>query len=181
MPTDAARLLSAATFAASKHADQRRKNVAASPYINHPLAVATVLANEGEVNDIELLTAALLHDTVEDTETTPSEIESLFGDEVCRLVAEVTDDKSLPKERRKQLQIESAMHKSNRAKQLKIADKICNIRDIDGESPQSWELERKTQYLRWAQQVIDGCRGVNDKLDRLFDQVLRQAENRLRP
>lgn len=169
----------AASFAADKHRDQRRKDTGASPYINHPLAVAAVLANDGGVTDAELLTAALLHDTVEDTAASHDEIMELFGQEVGDLVAEVTDDKSLPKERRKQLQIENASHKSDRAKQLKIADKICNVRDIDAASPADWDADRKAQYLDWAICVVDGCRGVNQTLDQLFDQVMIEARDRL--
>ena len=179
MSNDISRLLLAATFAADKHRDQRRKNADASPYINHPLAVATVLANDGGVTDVELLTAALLHDTVEDTSTSHDEITELFGNEVSDLVSEVTDDKSLPKERRKQLQIENAPHKSDRAKQLKVADKICNVRDIDATSPANWDADRKAQYLDWAVRVIDGCRGVNQTLDQLFDQAITEARDRL--
>lgn len=179
MSNDVSRLLFAATFAAEKHRDQRRKSVNASPYINHPLAVAALLANAGGVNDVELLTAAVLHDTVEDTDTSLDEVREFFGKSVRDLVAEVTDDKSLPKERRKQLQIENAPHKSDRAKQLKIADKICNIGDIDATSPEDWDGDRKCRYLHWAVQVIQGCRGVNTALDQLFDQAISEARDRL--
>lgn len=125
-----AQLLKAIAFAADKHRDQRRKDAEASPYINHPIAVATVLATEGQVSDETTLIAAALHDTVEDTETTFTELDELFGPQVTALVREVTDDKSLKKTERKSLQVEHAAQSSNRAKQLKIADKICNIRDI---------------------------------------------------
>ena len=121
------------------------------------------------------MTAALLHHTVEDTVTSHDEITELFGKEVSDLVAEVTDDKSLPKQRRKQLQIENAPQKSDRAKQLKIADKICNVRDIDTTSPANWDADRKDQYLDWAVRVVDGCRGVNETLDQLFDQAITEA------
>ena len=123
--------------------------------------------------------AALLHDTVEDTETTFEEIERSFGADVRDLVAEVTDDKSLPKQRRKELQIENAPHKSDRAKQLKIADKTCNIRDIDAENPAGWEQERKVEYLRWAERVVEHCRGVNQELDEHFDEAIRNAREKL--
>jgi guanosine-3',5'-bis(diphosphate) 3'-pyrophosphohydrolase len=168
-------LLRAASFAAHKHRDQRRKDSVASPYINHPLVVATLLAVEGGVVDTELLVAALLHDTIEDTTTTDAEIESQFGAAVLALVREVTDDKSLPKARRKQLQIEHAPQLSTRAKQLKIADKISNVGDIDADSPTGWDLGRKTEYLYWAEQVAAGCRGVNHRLDQLFDGALAQS------
>lgn len=179
METVLARLLKAASFAADKHSDQRRKNVGASPYINHPLAVATCLANEVGVTDPELLAAALLHDTVEDTDTSLDELTACFGPTVSALVAEVTDDKSLPKARRKELQIEHAPHKSVQAKQLKIADKICNIRDLDHDSPVGWELARKIQYIDWAERVVAGCRGVNPALDQLFDFTVQAARSRL--
>ena len=172
-------LLHAATFAAEKHRDQRRKDVEASPYINHPLAVATLLAADGGVTDVELLTAALLHDTVEDTRTSREEISHHFGNAVSALVAEVTDDKALPKARRKELQVKNAPHKSERAKQLKLADKICNIRDLDADSPANWDVKRKAEYLNWAVRVIDGCRGVNASLEQLFDQAVLQARERL--
>ena len=140
---DPTRLLTALSFAADRHRDQRRKGAEASPYINHPIAVATVLATEGGVLDDEMLVAAILHDTVEDTKTTPAELHELFGPNVAALVRELTDDKSLPKQVRKQLQIEHAPQSSVRAKQLKIADKICNIRDVARTPPSAtcgWQI-----------------------------------------
>ena len=172
-------LLSAAAFAAKKHTEQRRKDVDASPYINHPIQVAALLADEGGVTDVVVLVAALLHDTVEDTHTSLDEIAGIFGPEVSGVVSEVTDDKSLEKQRRKQLQVENAPKKSDRAKQLKIADKICNIRDIDADSPAGWDFDRKDTYLRWANDVVNGCRNVNDALDQLFDEAIEHAEQRL--
>ena len=179
MSNDLARLLSAASFAARKHCNQRRKDVGEHPYINHPLDVAALLAQEGQVTDIDLLVAALLHDTVEDTETSWQELTDRFGTAVRDLVAEVTDDKSLPKQRRKELQIETAPHKSPAAKQIKLADKISNLRDIDADSPANWDRQRKIEYLDWAAQVIDGCRGVNARLEQLFDQTLAAARSRV--
>ena len=179
MKSSESKLLNALTFAANKHREQRRKNVEASPYINHPIEVATLLADDGAVTDTALLIAAILHDTVEDTRTSFDEIEEAFGKEVRDLVDEVTDDRSLPKQRRKQLQIESAPHKSDRAKQLKIADKVCNIRDIDSENPAGWELQRKAEYLNWAEQVVDPCRGINPALDGEFDRVVKAARSKL--
>jgi GTP diphosphokinase / guanosine-3',5'-bis(diphosphate) 3'-diphosphatase len=132
-----AHLLKAIAFAAEKHSGQRRKDVEASPYINHPIAVATVLATEGEVSDEVIFLAAALHDTVEDTKTTFEELEEHFGLEVTNLVRELTDDKSLEKMERKRLQIEHAPQSSNRAKQLKIADKICNIPSVNSVSAQT--------------------------------------------
>ena len=138
---DPSTLLRAACFAARKHRDQRRKDAPASPYINHPLAVANVLASEAGVKDESLLLAALLHDTVEDTQTTFEEIEEGYGEKVRRLVQEVTDDKKLPKQVRKDLQVQHAIVAAAAAKQLKIADKICNMRDIANNPPADWSRE----------------------------------------
>ncbi len=168
-------LLSALAFAANKHRDQRRKGAEASPYINHPIAVAAVLATEAGVVDEVLLIAAVLHDTIEDTNTTAEELEELFGGPVARLVSEVTDDKSLDKAERKQLQIRHAPTLSQRAKQLKIADKVCNVRDITEYPPTDWSLERRRAYLTWAEQVVAGCRGINRQLERVFDGAIREA------
>ena len=170
-----AELLKGISFAAEKHRRQHRKDAEASPYINHSIAVATVVAAEGNVADEAMLLAAILHDTVEDTKTTFAELEEHFGPEVAGLVRELTDDKSLEKAERKRLQIEHARNSSARAKQLKIADKICNVRDITTRPPAGWSLRRRQQYLRWSEQVVAGCRGVNSRLDQAFDQALASA------
>jgi len=172
-------LLKAIAFAADKHRRQRRKDAEASPYINHPIAVATVLASEGDVSDEATLLAAVLHDTVEDTQTTFVELEERFGSEVAGLVRELTDDKSLEKGERKRLQIEHARESSIHAKQVKIADKICNVRDITVSPPADWPLQRRREYLTWSEKVVAGCRGVNSKLDQVFDQALAQARTTL--
>jgi len=176
---DPATLLRALAFAAERHRRQRRKDAEASPYINHPIAVAAVLADAGHVADEALLVAAVLHDTVEDTETSFDEIAAQFGATVADLVREVSDDKSLPKERRKLLQIEHAAAASARAKQLKIADKICNLRDIASGPPAGWSVARCREYLDWAQAVVTGCRGVNVGLDGAFDEALARADRAL--
>jgi guanosine-3',5'-bis(diphosphate) 3'-pyrophosphohydrolase len=175
MQLNATKLLKAIAFAADKHRHQRRKDAEASPYINHPIAVAAVLAAEGDVSDEATLIAAALHDTVEDTQTTFVELEKHFGSEVAGLVRELTDDKSLEKTERKRLQIEHAKNSSIRAKQLKIADKICNIRDITDAPPVDWTLQRRRDYLAWSEQVVAGCRGVNAKLDEAFDHAIGRA------
>jgi len=168
-------LLRALAFAADKHRHQRRKGADESPYINHPIAVATVLAAEAVVADEVLLIAALLHDTLEDTDTTWAELENLFGASAALLVSEVTDDKSLDKAERKRRQIERASTLSVAAKQLTIADKICNVRDVGDSPPADWLLARRQEYLTWAEQVVAGCRGVNPKLDRVFDLAIERA------
>jgi guanosine-3',5'-bis(diphosphate) 3'-pyrophosphohydrolase len=164
-------VIRAAAFAAHKHRDQRRKDAGATPYINHPLGLARILAAEGGVSDVATLCAALLHDTIEDTETTPEELEGQFGAEIRRIVEEVTDDKALPKADRKRLQIEHAPHLSNKAKLVKLADKISNLRDVAHAPPRGWPLERRQEYFDWAKRVIDGLRGVHPELERAFDEA----------
>lgn len=168
-------MLRAIHFAADKHKDQRRKGVEASPYVNHPIEVAELLASVGQVRDLDLLQAAVLHDTVEDTETTPEELERAFGPRVRSIVAEVTDDKSLEKAERKRLQVEHAPHMSPEAKQLKLVDKICNVRDVAVHPPKGWDLVRRREYLDWTELVVKGCRDVNEALEREYDAALREA------
>jgi guanosine-3',5'-bis(diphosphate) 3'-pyrophosphohydrolase len=161
--------LKALAFAAHKHRDQRRKDAEASPYINHPIALADVLVNEGGVSDVEVLCAALLHDTVEDTDTTLDELESHFNRKIARIVAEVTDDKRLPKAERKRLQVEHAPALSPEAKLVKLADKICNLRDVSDRPPAQWSVERRREYFDWAKSVVDGVRGSHPALEAAFD------------
>jgi GTP diphosphokinase / guanosine-3',5'-bis(diphosphate) 3'-diphosphatase len=161
-------ILSALHFAAQKHAGQRRKDAAQTPYINHPIAIANLLAECG-VTEWDVLCAAILHDTLEDTETFVSELDSYFGVSVSTLVYEVTDDKSLPADERKLLQVEHAPNLSNGAKLIKIADKTCNVMDSSTLSPVGWTLGRKLAYNDWAMRVVNGCRGVNKQLEARFD------------
>jgi guanosine-3',5'-bis(diphosphate) 3'-pyrophosphohydrolase len=165
-------LLKALRFSAAKHRDQRRKDIPQSPYINHPIEVAETLWHAGGVRDTATLLAAILHDTIEDTQTTPEELESLFGPEVLGIVLECTDDKNQPKIERKRLQIEHAPHISEQAKLVKLADKICNIHDVFSSPPPDWPLVRKQEYLIWSQEVVAGLRGVNEGLESLYDQEL---------
>ena len=162
-------LLAAIAFAAHKHRDQRRKDAAASPYINHPIALAHLLATTGGVDDIVVLQAAILHDTVEDTETTYEELVQRFGGAVADVVAEVTDDKALPKTRRKELQVEHAPHKSREAALVKLADKTCNLLDVAHSPPAEWPLARRQDYFDWAKKVVDGLPPVNVALKAAFD------------
>jgi guanosine-3',5'-bis(diphosphate) 3'-pyrophosphohydrolase len=175
--------LKALQFAAYQHRDQRRKGSSRGPYINHPLAVVDILWQTGGVRDTTTLVAAVLHDTIEDTGATPEEVgmqvRKQFGDEVLALVLEVTDDKSLPKSERKRLQVVNAPHKSPRARQIKLADKISNVQEIAHDPPADWSFERRREYLEWTKQVIDGLRGQNPALEARYDQVLAEAQKML--
>ncbi len=165
-------LIKALTFAANKHRNQRRKNVDAFPYINHPISLVNILCNEVHITDVTVICAALLHDTVEDTETTAEELLAEFGREISDIVMEVTDDQTITvRQRRKQLQIEHASHISEQAKLLKLADKISNLRDLVDDPPATWNLSRRREYFDWAKQVIDQLRGTHPELEELFDQA----------
>ena len=166
-------LFRALAFAAHKHRDQRRKDAEASPYINHPIALAEVLAGEGGVADVEVLAAALLHDTIEDTDTSPEELQREFGERIAAMVAEVTDDKNLPKTERKRLQIVHAAGISQGAKLVKLADKICNLRDVADRPPAQWDRQRRQEYFEWAKRVIDQLRGAHPGLEATFDAAYR--------
>jgi len=172
MEKDLKLLLKALAFAAGKHRDQRRKDVGASPYINHPITLANVLCNEGHVTDVEVICAALLHDTLEDTDTGPGELEAEFGRAIRDIVMEVTDDKTLPKQVRKQAQIDHAAAISDKAKLVKLADKIANLRDIASNPPADWNRQRCRDYYDWASAVIDRLRGVDAGLEAVFDAAL---------
>ena len=161
-------------FASRKHSTQRRKDPAASPYINHPIALVSILAVEEGIHDPDVLCAALLHDTIEDTETTREELERHFGATIAGIVAEVTDDKSLEKQQRKRLQIEHAHALSPGAGLVKLADKIANLRDVADSPPANWDLKRRQEYFDWAKAVVDGIRDAPPVLRKLFDAAYAQ-------
>lgn len=177
----AAELLEAVMFAAERHRNQRRKDAEASPYINHPIALAHLLATVGEVEDLDVLRAAILHDTVEDTETSEAELRARFGDAVAGLVMEVTDDKALPKPRRKELQVEHAPHKSAGAALVKLADKTCNLQDIAAAPPADWPLARRQEYFDWAKRVVDALPPVSAPMLAAFNAAFARRPQAQRP
>ncbi|MEB3269090.1 MAG: HD domain-containing protein [Leptolyngbya sp.] len=174
-------LLRALHFAAHHHRHQRRKGPDAIPYINHPIALAYLLWDQAGVSDPIVLAAALLHDTVEDTEATLTDLEHHFGPEVAAVVAQVTDDKSLPKAVRKQRQIDHAAHLCDRAKLVKLVDKIANLQDLTQAPPTDWTVARRRDYCHWAKQVVDQLRGTHGGLEALFDQTYQGAIAALPP
>jgi GTP diphosphokinase / guanosine-3',5'-bis(diphosphate) 3'-diphosphatase len=174
-------VLKAADAAARWHVHQRRKGPAEEPYINHLVEVAMLVANATGGKDINLVIAALLHDAMEDCEVPTELITETFGDDVASLVEEVTDDKSLPKAVRKDEQVKTAPTKSPRAKILKLADKISNLRAIAASAPSDWSVKRRLEYVRWAREVAKGLRGANQKLEEQFDNVAAVAERSFKP
>jgi (p)ppGpp synthase/HD superfamily hydrolase len=170
--------LRAIDFAARKHRDQRRKNEETSPYINHPISVSLLLAEIGGITDPEVLAAAILHDTLEDTDTTPEELEAAFGIRVRKLVEEVTDDKRLPKAKRKDLQNTHAAQLSLDADLIKLGDKISNVLDVTHSPPAKWNTEGRGEYLDWAERVVNNCPRVNSALEAYFAKVLEEGRRK---
>jgi len=173
------KLVEAASFAAQRHTGHQRKGNDKQPYINHPLEVANLIANVGQVDDVDVLIAAILHDTVEDVGVTKDDIVKQFGERVAGIVMEVTDDKTLPKEERKRLQVEHAPHLSPEAKLVKLGDKISNISDVTNNPPDGWDVQRRKQYIDWGEAVGKGLRGVNDSLEKKFDETIASARKAL--
>jgi (p)ppGpp synthase/HD superfamily hydrolase len=163
-------------FAAARHVHQRRKGEAAEPYMNHLTEVAELVAQATRGTDPDIIVAAVLHDTVEDTATTLEELAAQFGERVANLVAEVTDDKSLSKQTRKDLQVEHAAHASRGAQIIKLADKTSNLRSLAASPPKDWSRERITEYVDWATRVVDACRSADPWLASQFDGAARALE-----
>ncbi len=160
-------------FAARKHAGQRRKGLKAEPYINHLTEVALLLAEASGGADPELVMAGLLHDTIEDTETSRAELAGAFGEDVASLVAEVTDDTSLPRDERKRRQVETAPGKTTRARMIKLADKIANLHSISESPPMGWSERKKREYVAWAREVAAACGRTNEWLEGRFEAAAR--------
>lgn len=171
--------LQACIFAANKHDGQIRKDQSGSPYITHPLMVTRDIYQIGGVRETNILIAALLHDTIEDTGTKPNEIQDIFGKSILDIVLEVTDDKSLPKEERKRLQVVHAPDITYPARIIKWGDKIVNCRDILDSPPMDWSLQRRQNYFQWSADVLHKMRGTNAPMEAAFDQIVERAEIQL--
>jgi len=169
--SDTSRIIKAADFAAIRHRDDRRKDEAKTPYINHPIGVAKILTEEGGVDDADVIIGALLHDTVEDTDTTLEEIGNMFGENVRHIVDQVTDDKNLEKAERKRLQVVNAPGKTKQAKLVKLADKLYNLRDLNRCTPSGWDEERVVNYFKWAKEVVAGLRNTNAAMEAQLDEL----------
>ena len=179
MRTEVGLVVAALDFAARRHSGQRRKGGDRAPYINHPVRVAYYLGVVAGIEDPELIAAAVLHDTVEDTNTGMDELRDVFGERVASLVAEVTDDKSLARETRKELQIEHAPNVSVDAAQLKIADKICNMEDLAETPPPDWSAARRREYLAWSERVVERLPDPRPELMAAYRRLLAHAREKL--
>ena len=166
-------------FAAERHSSQRRKGQAKEPYVNHLAEVSELVADATEGKDVNLIAAALLHDTIEDTETSSDELVATFNNDIAQLVADVTDDKSLPKQDRKNLQVVNSRAQNMRVKLLKLADKTSNLRSLANSPPENWNTEQKQAYIDWTIKVAAGLKGVNPWLEERFDEALRRAQQAL--
>jgi guanosine-3',5'-bis(diphosphate) 3'-pyrophosphohydrolase len=171
-------IFDALQFSAEKHKFQKRKGAPGIPYINHPIGVATLLLHKIDNPENELIIAALLHDTIEDTSATQAEIEIKFGSKVFGIVQEVTDDMSLSSSERKRQQIVNAKSLSFNARCIKIADKTCNINDILC-TRIKWLRLRKIAYIRWAIEVVSEIRDTHPELIDAFDSIVRKSEELL--
>jgi guanosine-3',5'-bis(diphosphate) 3'-pyrophosphohydrolase len=167
-------LLHAVRCAAEKHRDQRRKGATASPYINHPIAVAEQLAAAGFGDDTELLMAAVLHDVLEDTDTSEAELAADFGPRVAGIVREVSDDKSLPRRERRALVVRHIAQCSRSARLVKLSDLIANVHDVIHQPPH-WNDEQKQDYLDWGEAVVRELRGTHPGLEQRFAALLAEA------
>jgi guanosine-3',5'-bis(diphosphate) 3'-pyrophosphohydrolase len=168
-------VLDALFFAAKAHKDQRRKS-SGEPYVNHLIEVAQLLASLADVQDQTTLQSAVLHDSVEDTVITGNELQERYGSEVLKLVLQLSDDKSQPKDVRKALTVDKIGSKDPRAQCIKIADLISNLRSL----PDDWPTERQKQYLDWAKAVRNNISvQVPHKLDAMFLQTIEDAGEKL--
>ncbi len=168
-------LTKAVSFAAAKHTLQKRKGDAGEPYFNHLAEVASLVAAATNGEDGNLIAAAYLHDTIEDTDTTYEDLELAFTTDIANLVREMTDDKSLPKEERKRLQIQNALKHTKRCQILKAADKISNLRSLAASPPTDWSTDRRSGYIRWAIEVVEQLKGNNSWLDERFADAVKAA------
>jgi guanosine-3',5'-bis(diphosphate) 3'-pyrophosphohydrolase len=161
-------VIRAAYFAGEKHRLQRRSDVEQTPYINHPLELAHILTEEGGINCLDTICASLLHDTLEDTDTSSDELKKHFGDVIASIVMEVSNDMTLSSQQRRVYELEKVVSLSHKAKLVKIADKLANIRDVSTMPPMGWTREKKQDYFDFALEIINQIGSVSPRLHQIF-------------
>jgi len=166
--------LKALEFAAYRHRFDKSKNE--EPYINHIIQVCVLLSTIGEVNDSETLVAAALHDILEKTSTKPNDISLHFGEDVCRLVMELSDQNFENEMERWHQQMEKVRNMSDKSKVIKLADKIANVESVITFPPVGWDIQRRTIYLEWSGKIISALRGTNEKLENYFDELMKAEQ-----
>lgn len=176
MPNEAVLIARAVHFAAVHHKDQHRKGADLDPYMNHLAEVAAYVATSDTPPDADVIAAAYLHDTVEDTPVSHEDLVHGFGERIAGIVREVTDDKSLPTAERRRLQVERAASLSREARLIKIADKTSNVRAVLHSPPSDWSADRILDYVAWARQVVERIRGTDAKLEDAFDRIATEAD-----
>lgn len=167
------KLIQMLSYASEKHKNQRRQGVNKTPFINHPIEVCRILSEVGGVTDEDILCSCLGHDLIEDANVTFEDLEMLFGIRVANMVQECSDDKSLPKQERKRLQIIHTKTISDDAKLIKLADKIANMQSVLNDPP-NWPLERKIKSFDWSYEVVGWIQGLNPALEEMFADVYAQ-------
>ncbi|KAM3718084.1 Guanosine-3',5'-bis(diphosphate) 3'-pyrophosphohydrolase MESH1 [Dirofilaria immitis] len=171
---DTSLIIKAVDLAARRHRQQRRKDAIQTPYVNHPIGVAYILTNEGQITDTATIIAAILHDIVEDTKTTDKEIRETFGDEVADIVKECTVVKSVKREIRMKSQLQKASELSHKAKLVQLADKLYNIRDIERCIPFGWTKQNVTEYVLFAKNLLSSIRGIHGPLENALDDAINK-------
>lgn len=167
-------VLEAVGFAAEGHNGQLRENPEKTPYIIHPIRVTEHLMTIANVHERDILVAALLHDTVEDTKITFADIQKSFGTTAEGYVRELTDNMSLPQEERMKLQIETAPKKSLAAAQIKLADKYDNLKSLQSNPPATWDQKKIDEYFLSAKKVTSSLPAANVPLKKAVDDVISQ-------
>ena len=168
-------LVRAYALAARAHVDQTRKGEMRIPYINHCCEVAELVSEAGA--PLETVIAAVLHDVIEDSDTTEDELRYAFGDTVAGRVAALTNAPewdALPRAETKAKQAEHMRNADPEVRRIKIADQTSNLRDIARE-PKAWDLADAADYIDGAERVVASCRGVDQVLEAAFDTAAAEA------
>ncbi len=161
------RYAQAVLYCMRKHQNQVR--VDGSPYIAHPLRVSEILRSIGGIRDMDVIIAALLHDLIEDTDCEWASLAYRYGSHVADLVAQLSGDMRLPKKERREEIIARISNASADAKAIRLADKLDNLRDMEGFSD-----SRKQDYIRESRKILAACKGANSALETALEQTINK-------